>query len=78
MKRLVGKKFVAGGKRLIPGDVVDVTGWRNLKTLESGGWLKPLPEEKSKVAPVETEAEKAEVKPVKKAAKPSDGSNEDK
>lgn len=66
MKRLVGKRFVAGGKRLVPGDFVDVTGWRNLKVLESGGWLLPVPDSKS----VEADASP---KPVKKATKPSEG-----
>jgi hypothetical protein len=80
MKRLVGKRFVAGGKRLVPGDIVDVSGWRNLKVLESGGWLKPLPEEKPKAAPVQEPKVEADAspKPVKKAVKPADGLNEDK
>lgn len=82
MKRLVGKRFIAGGKRLVPGTIVDVTGWRNLKVLESGGWLKPVPDSEPKSAPKvdepKVEAEEASPKPVKKATKPADGSENDK
>ena len=59
----------------MPGDIVDVTGWRNLKTLDSGGWLRPVPEDEPTV---KVEAEEASPKPVKKAAKPSDGLENDK
>lgn len=81
MERLVGKRFVAGGKRLVPGTIVDVTGWRNLKVLESGGWLLPVstePKLAPKVDEPKVEAEEASPKPVKKAVKPADGSENDK
>lgn len=53
----VRRPFDSDGRRMIPGEIVDVTGWRNAFQLVDRGYLVPAPD-----AVVETP------KPVKKAA----------
>lgn len=53
----VRRPFDCDGRRMIPGEIVDVTGWRNAYQLVDRGYLIPAPD-----AIVETP------RPVKKAA----------
>lgn len=57
MKAQVMKKLVSDGKELQIGDIVDVSGWRNAKALESNRYIRfvteeelPKKETKSKVS----------------------------
>lgn len=48
MKVQVLKRMISDGKTLLPGDIVDASGWRHIKALEGNRYIKVL-----KDAPIE-------------------------
>jgi hypothetical protein len=61
MKAKVLKKMISDGKTLMPDDIVDVSGWRHVVSLESNRYIKVLKEEPKAVEPkVEPVAEVSE------------------
>ena len=42
MKVQVLKRMISDGKELLPGDIVDASGWRHVKALESNRYIKVL------------------------------------
>ena len=62
----VRRPFDSDGRRMIPGEIVDVTGWRNAYQLVDRGYLIPAPDEMiAAPKPAKKAATKA---PAKKAA----------
>lgn len=61
MKVQVLKRMVSLGKILEVGDIVDATGWRHVKALESNRYIKVLKDEPVE-APVESKPKKASKK----------------
>jgi len=55
MKALILKKMLSDGKTLQPGDVVEVEGWKHLKSLEGNRYIKMIIEE-SKPKATETKS----------------------
>jgi hypothetical protein len=61
MKAKVLKKMISDGKTLMPDDIVDVSGWRHVVSLESNRYIKVLKEEPKAV---EIKAVEPKVEPV--------------
>lgn len=51
MKAKILKKLVFEDKTLMPGDIVDVSKWRNARTLEGSRYITFVEEETPKVTP---------------------------
>lgn len=52
MKARILKRVTNGGKVLNPGDIVDISGWRNAKTLVSGRYVEILDEQAEEKKPL--------------------------
>jgi len=63
----VRKSIVSNGRVLVPGEVVDISTWRNARSLVNARYVE-LVESAPAPAPVSIEAEEVEVK--EKTAKP--------
>ena len=50
MKAQILKRLTALGETLEPGDIVDVSGWRHVKSLENNRYIKLIIEEAKPVA----------------------------
>lgn len=62
------RPFDADGRRLIPGEIVDVTEWRNAYQLVDRGYLIAAPSEQVTPTPRPAPAKKATKAPAKKTA----------
>ena len=62
----IRRPFDADGMRMIPGEIVDVTEWRNAYQLVERGFLVPL--DPSEVTPATVKKAPAKKAPAKKAA----------
>ena len=78
MKATILKVMISDGKTLNPGDIVDVSGWRQTRNLVSGRYIKLIEEEAPKAVkpvalPVDVVAlpvdEEVKPKEIKKKAK---------
>ena len=66
MKAQILKQLTSLGETLNPGDIVDVSEWRNARTLENNRYIKFIQEE---AKPVKAKAEPVEVAKPKKTTK---------
>lgn len=62
MKAQILKRMISDGNTLQPGDIVDVSGWRHTKTLESNRYIK-IVHESVKVEKPAVQEEVVEEKP---------------
>ena len=71
MKAKILKRVVYDGKTLNPGDIADITQWRNTRTLLSGRYLEILDEQAEEKKPSVAKSASVEPKVSEKEIKPS-------